>query len=170
MTELSVAIVLAVVLYLVDKNQKWKVFWRLTCGCAFLLIVAAGFLLLCDQLRANKASPRVDYDSLAKEYGGFETPRGGVLEPKPGCMPIFDPSGNLQDIPYAQVQAALARGGNIAVRMRAPDDSQGYVPANRVDDAKKAGGRVLSDFSKDEFPFTSTSKFDPNQPYQSEKR
>jgi hypothetical protein len=58
-------------------------------------------------------------------------------------VPIFDPQGVLRDVPYEQMPAAVKAGGMPAVKFMAPDKSIRFVPANKTQDAYKAGGTVL---------------------------
>ncbi|MGH9505226.1 MAG: hypothetical protein ACRD20_20425 [Terriglobales bacterium] len=57
-------------------------------------------------------------------------------------IPVFDPQGILRDVPYEQLPAAVKAGGMPAVKFLAPDKTTRFVPANRMQDAYKAGGTV----------------------------
>lgn len=58
-------------------------------------------------------------------------------------VPIFDPQGQLRDVPYEQMHAAVAGGGVPSVRFRDPQGNVRFVPANRTQEAVKSGGTVL---------------------------
>lgn len=59
--------------------------------------------------------------------------------------PVFAPDGTVRDIPEDQVQAAIANGGKIAVRMKDPQGTLRYIPQDSVEDAKRAGGALADD-------------------------
>lgn len=61
----------------------------------------------------------------------------------PVTVPMFDPQGNLRDVPQDQMKAAMAAGGKPSVRFQAPDGTIRFVPADRTQDAVKAGGKML---------------------------
>src|ERR1035438_1070787 len=61
----------------------------------------------------------------------------------PATVPMISPSGDPGDIPYEQMKAALAAGAKMAVSGKSPDGKIGYVPADRYQDAAKAGGTIL---------------------------
>lgn len=56
---------------------------------------------------------------------------------------MIDPSGNVGDIPYANMQAALKAGAKLGVNVIAPDGTPGTVPADRYQDAAKAGAKIV---------------------------
>ena len=56
---------------------------------------------------------------------------------------VFDPQGNLGDIPYDKLQDAVKAGAKPAVKIQAPDGSIGYVPAGREVEAQRAGGKII---------------------------
>lgn len=58
-------------------------------------------------------------------------------------VPIFDPQGNLRDVPYAQMRDAVQAGGKPAVRFKDPKGDVRFVPADRTADAVKSGGTLL---------------------------
>jgi hypothetical protein len=58
-------------------------------------------------------------------------------------VPIVSPAGDVGDIPFAQMGAALAAGGKPGVTIKSPDGKLGVVPADRYQDAVKAGGTVV---------------------------
>jgi len=58
-------------------------------------------------------------------------------------VPIFDPSGNLGDIPQEQLAAAVKAGAKPGVHITAPDGSPGVIPADRTADAVKQGAKLL---------------------------
>lgn len=55
---------------------------------------------------------------------------------------LFDPQGNLRDIPDDQVDAALSAGGKRAVQMTDPNGVLRHVPEDQQDAALKAGGKL----------------------------
>jgi len=61
----------------------------------------------------------------------------------PATVPIFDPQGNLRDVPYAQMKSAVNAGGKPAVRFKDPKGDVRFVPADRTADAVKSGGTLL---------------------------
>lgn len=66
-----------------------------------------------------------------------------MADPKVPTVPLFDPDGNLGDVPYENMHAAVAAGAKPAVRLKSPDGTLGYVPADRMHDAVKAGGTIV---------------------------
>ncbi len=61
-------------------------------------------------------------------------------------VPIFDPQGTVRDVPFEQMQAAVAAGGKPAILVKPPDSIGGaprYVPTDQMSDAVKAGGTIL---------------------------
>lgn len=58
-------------------------------------------------------------------------------------VPIVSPSGDIGDVPFEQMQAALHAGGKPGVTIKSPDGKLGVVPADRYQDAVKAGGTVV---------------------------
>jgi hypothetical protein len=88
---LAAAIVLSVVLYLIDKNKKWGVFWRLVGSAAFLALVGLGYLWY-DDYRGAKLSAQ---DECGKkvlaawpDYGRGPDPKGGFAAWK--ASQVFD--------------------------------------------------------------------------------
>lgn len=61
----------------------------------------------------------------------------------PTTVPVFSPDGQLGDIPYEQLKAALAAGAKPGVTIKSPDGKIGVIPAERVPDAAKAGATVV---------------------------
>jgi hypothetical protein len=61
----------------------------------------------------------------------------------PATVPIFDPSGQLRDVPYEQMHSAVQAGGKPGVLFQAPDGSHRYIPADQTQAAAKAGGKIL---------------------------
>ena len=49
-------------------------------------------------------------------------------------VPIVSPAGDVGDVPFAQMQAALAAGGKPGVTIKSPDGRLGVVPADRYQD------------------------------------
>jgi hypothetical protein len=58
-------------------------------------------------------------------------------------VPIISPAGDVGDVPFTQMKAALAAGGKMGVSVKAPDGTIGVVPADRYQDAAKAGATIL---------------------------
>jgi hypothetical protein len=56
---------------------------------------------------------------------------------------MFDPKGNVREIPSAQADAAKKAGGRLAVKMTDPKGTQRWIPENMVDQALKAGGKKV---------------------------
>lgn len=56
---------------------------------------------------------------------------------------MFDPQGTLRDVPQDQVPTAIKAGGVPAVRFQAPEGDPRFVPATRVNEAVKNGGKIL---------------------------
>jgi len=50
---IAAAILLAMILYLVDKNQKWRAFWKIMGAILALLALGAGMLLIQKKERAR---------------------------------------------------------------------------------------------------------------------
>ena len=63
--------------------------------------------------------------------------------PASKTIPVFDPQGNLRDVPEDQLAAAVKSGGTPSVRFRDPQGKIRYVPANRTQEATAAGGQML---------------------------
>lgn len=57
-------------------------------------------------------------------------------------VPMFDPNGQVHDVPQEQVNAAVANGGRQATRMTAPDGVVRFVPNDQVNAALSAGGKL----------------------------
>lgn len=60
---------------------------------------------------------------------------------------MFDPSGQLRDVPQASVAAATQAGGEPAVLFDAPDGQQRWVRQSQKDQAIAAGGKLHQDQS-----------------------
>jgi len=60
-------------------------------------------------------------------------------------VPIFDPTGKVRLIPEDQVNAALAAGGQRAVKMEDPRGTPRWIKDSDVEAAMKAGGRQITD-------------------------
>jgi len=58
-------------------------------------------------------------------------------------VPIISPSGDVGDIPFSQMKAAIAAGGKLGVNVTDPSGKPGIVPAERVQDAVKAGAKIV---------------------------
>jgi hypothetical protein len=58
-------------------------------------------------------------------------------------IPVFDPQGVLRDVPPEMLAQAVKAGGMPAVKFTAPDKSIRFVPANRTQEAYKAGGTLM---------------------------
>src|SRR6185312_1002307 len=58
-------------------------------------------------------------------------------------VPIFDPQGNVRQIPQEQADAALNAGGKRALKFQAPDGTQRWVPEDMAQQATAAGGKQL---------------------------
>src|SRR5260221_7493753 len=58
-------------------------------------------------------------------------------------VPIFDPQGNLGDIPYEKLHEALAAGAKPGVTIMDPDGNPGVVPADRLLEAVHAGAKIV---------------------------
>src|ERR1700675_2750596 len=58
-------------------------------------------------------------------------------------VPMFSPDGTLGDVSFAQMKAALAAGAKPGVTIKSPDGKLGVVPADRYQDAAKAGATIV---------------------------
>ena len=54
---------------------------------------------------------------------------------------MFDPKGEVREIPVTQAEAAKKSGGRLAVKMVDPKGTQRWIPEDMVDKALKAGGK-----------------------------
>jgi hypothetical protein len=63
----------------------------------------------------------------------------------PAMVPMIAPDGTAGSVPQDQVQAAVAAGGKLSVRILAPDGTAGAVPMDRVHDALNAGGQLMGE-------------------------
>ncbi len=83
-----------------------------------------------EQARAHWIAARIppDYDALSRRFGGRTS------------VPMFDPKGTVREIPAEDVSKALAAGGEIAIRFKAPDGTERWVRESERDAAIKAGG------------------------------
>lgn len=58
-------------------------------------------------------------------------------------IPVFDPNGDLRDIPQDQLASAVKAGGMPAVKFSDPSGETRFVPANRTHEAVQAGGKLV---------------------------
>lgn len=58
---------------------------------------------------------------------------------------MFDPQGQIRQVPQAQLQSALQSGGKYAVRVTDPQGVTRYIPHDMVQQAIHAGGKVAPD-------------------------
>jgi len=139
MTALAVAIVVAMVLYLIDKNQKWMTFWKIIGSSAVLAAVAMGMMLLYEHLESKRAEqyqrecakkvrtqfPNAYNDlsdsqlvlKVEAKFPNCELPKSSIgLESaakQDESIPIIAPDGTVRLIPRDLVREALNHGGKI---------------------------------------------------------
>jgi hypothetical protein len=76
---------------------------------------------------------------------------------------MFDPSGQVRDVPTAQAAAAQKSGGRLAVKMFDPKGTQRWVPKDMVPQALKAGGKMYS--QQNQAAALEQRAMDPNSQY-----
>jgi hypothetical protein len=81
-------------------------------------------------------------------------------------IPIFAPDGTLGDVPADRVNDATLAGGKVGINLIAPDGSRGTVPHGKLGEALKAGARIESPV--DASLATGQLKRDPRVPTQFE--
>lgn len=62
----------------------------------------------------------------------------------PNIIPVFDPEGNLRDVPYEQLRAAVSAGGVPAHPVQDPSGQTRMVPVTRLSEAVQAGGKIVN--------------------------
>jgi hypothetical protein len=62
-------------------------------------------------------------------------------------VPLFAPDGTIRMIPADQVDAALAAGGQMAIKMKDPQGTPRWVRESDIPAAKQAGGTIIGDNS-----------------------
>ena len=62
----------------------------------------------------------------------------------PNIIPVFDPEGNLRDVPYEQLRAAVSAGGVPAHPVQDPSGQTRLVPVTRLSEAVQAGGKIVN--------------------------
>src|ERR1039458_1533042 len=77
-----------------------------------------------------KQQPTVDYDALAKKFGGVPV------------QPMIDQQGAVHQIPIDSVMEALKAGDKRVIEMYDPQGTKRWVPEDEVQAAIKAGGKV----------------------------
>lgn len=145
MTGFGFFLFLALVVYLIDKNDGWSKLWRVVKAGGIVALIAvlffAGYSYWMDR-RAE--SQRIDfskyegtdYGALARKHGGtsvpdtlpanfqgWDKPNQSNLTPDQvstnnatkEMVPMFAPDGTLRDIPADRVNDAIAHGGHVAV-------------------------------------------------------
>jgi|ERR1051326_5678486 hypothetical protein len=166
---LGVCIIFAMALYLIDKNQKWRIFWRTAGASVALMVLIVGGLYIREVLHREKpvtidmstAQPINDFDEFMQQqaktdkYSELAKKYGGVPETLPANfngwdVPIFAPDGALRDVPRERVNEALQHGGHVAQWTK--DKHENWCLT-----ALPAGATI------DEC----RGKFDPNKPYTS---
>lgn len=60
--------------------------------------------------------------------------------PLPKTITMFAPDGTLGDVPAENLQSALNAGGKVGFKIYAPDGTAGYIPRDQISAAIKAGG------------------------------
>lgn len=63
--------------------------------------------------------------------------------PLPKTITMFAPDGTLGDVPAENLQSALDAGGKVGFKVYAPDGTPGYIPREQIPAAIKAGGTFV---------------------------
>jgi hypothetical protein len=62
----------------------------------------------------------------------------------PNLVPVFDPQGNLRDVPPEQLRNAVTAGGVPAHPVQGPDGTTRMIPVTRLGEAVQAGGKIIN--------------------------
>jgi hypothetical protein len=62
----------------------------------------------------------------------------------PNLVPVFDPQGNLRDVPSEQLREAVGAGGVPAHPVQGPDGTTRMIPVTRLSEAVQAGGKIIN--------------------------